>query len=85
MIRSLLFAGAVALAAAGCASSNKTERSAESHEQRARQAAAYGEYDRAAAEKHEADRLHEKAARERIEEDEAPAIPPAPPPAPMAP
>ena len=62
MSRSLMFAGALALLVGGCASSAETERRAEIHDTRARQAAAYENYDRAAQEKHEGDRLHSKAA-----------------------
>jgi hypothetical protein len=80
MSRNLLFAGALALVMGGCASSAETERRAEAHDQRARAAASYENYDRAAEEKHEADRLHQKAARERAEENGA--VAPAPPPPP---
>lgn len=82
MSRSLMFAGALALLVGGCASSADTERRAETHDARARQAAAYENYDQAAQEKHEADRLHAKAASQRANEGasgEVPA-PPAPPP-----
>lgn len=82
MSRSLMFAGALALLVGGCASSSETERRAEVHDARARQAAAYENYDQAAQEKHEADRLHAKAATQRaneVESGEVPA-PPAPPP-----
>ena len=82
MSRSLMFAGALALLVGGCASSAETERRAETHDARARQAAAYENYDQAAEEKHEADRLHAKAASERANKEvngEVPA-PPAPPP-----
>ncbi len=83
MSRSLLFAGALALLVGGCASSSETERRAETHDARARQAAAYENYDQAAQEKHEADRLHAKAAQQRANEEyngEAVTPPPAPPP-----
>jgi hypothetical protein len=82
MTRGLLLAGAVALIVGGCASSSDTERRAEAHDQRARQAASYEAYDTAAQEKREADRLHAKAARERSEElgpDEVVTPPPPPP------
>ena len=89
MSRNLLFAGAVALLVGGCASSAETERRAEAHDQRARAAASYEDYDRAAQEKHEADRLHTKAVRERAEENgvvETPVEPaPVPPPVYVAP
>jgi len=92
MSRSLMFAGALALLVGGCASSTETERRAETHDARARQAAAYENYDQAAQEKHEADRLHAKAASERANEAasgevSAPPAPPpdVPPPAPPAP
>ena len=91
MSRSLLFAGALALLVGGCASSTETERRAEVHDTRARQAAAYENYDRAAQEKHEADRLHAKAAEERANDQanrEVTAPPPPPadiPPAPLPP
>lgn len=86
MSRVLLFAGALGLLVGGCASSHETDRQAEMHEQRAREAAAYENYDRAAMEKREAERLHAKAARERAQEAtngnmEAPP-PPAPAPTP---
>ena len=97
MSRILMFAGAMALMVGGCATSAETERRAEVHDQRARNAAAYENYDQAAAEKHEANRLHEKAAAERANEGSdgdvvpVPAEPvappvvevPAPPPAPV--
>lgn len=83
MSRILMFAGALALFAGGCASSSETERRAETHDVRARQAAAYEDYDRAAQEKHEADRLHAKAAEERANEAaNGDVTPPPPPPAP---
>ena len=68
MSRSLMFAGALALLVGGCASSAETERRADAHDTRARQAAAYENYDQAAQEKHEADRLHAKAAQQRADE-----------------
>ncbi len=80
MTRGLLFSGALALLLGGCATSADTERRAETHDQRARQAAAYENYDRAAEEKHEADRLHAKAARERAEEYGDDTVTPPPPP-----
>jgi hypothetical protein len=87
MSRSLLFAGALALIAGGCASSADTERRAEVHDTRARQAAAYENYDQAAEEKHEANRLHAKAAAQRANEaaDGEVVAPPAPPPAEIPP
>ena len=81
MSRGLLFSGALALLVGGCATSADTERRAEAHDQRARQAAAYENYDQAAEQKHEADRLHAKAARERAEENGDVVVPPPPPPA----
>lgn len=92
MSRSLMFAGALALLVGGCASSAETERRAETHDARARQAAAYEDYDQAAQEKHEANKLHAKAAQQRANEapDEVVAppppaaeVPPAPPPEPL--
>ena len=79
MSRSFMFASALALLVGGCASSADTERRAEAHNQRARQAAAYEDYDQAAAEKRKADRLHDKAAAERAAEgvDDVPPPPPA--------
>ncbi len=85
MSRSLMFAGAIALLVGGCASSADTERRAEIHDTRARQAAAYENYDQAAQEKHEADRLHAKAATQRADEAGADVVPQAPPPADVAP
>ncbi len=82
MSRSLLFAGALAIIAGGCASSAETERRAEAHDTRARQAAAYEDYDRAAQEKHEADRLHAKAASQRADEAASGEVTAPPPPAP---
>ena len=82
MSTKLLFAGALALIVGGCASSAETERRAELHDTRARQAAAYEDYDRAAQEKHEADRLHAKAASQRADEaanGETPVYPEPPP------
>jgi hypothetical protein len=81
MPRGLLFSGALALLLGGCATSVDTERRAEAHDQRARQEAAYQNYDQAAEQKHEADRLHAKAARERAEENSEAVLPPPPPPA----
>jgi hypothetical protein len=82
MSRSLMFAGALVLLVGGCASSASTERSAQAHDVRARQAAAYQDYERAAMEKREADRLHAKAAAERADEAASgqTVTPPAPPP-----
>lgn len=87
MSRSLMFAGALALLVGGCASSAETERRAETHDARARQAAAYENYDVAASEKHEADRLHAKAAAQRANEAAAgeDVTPQAPPPAEVPP
>jgi hypothetical protein len=81
MSRSLMFAGALAMFVAGCASSADTERRAQEHDARARQAAAYQDYDHAAQEKHEADRLHAKAASQRADEAASGEVTP-PPPAP---
>jgi len=88
MPRILMFAGALALLVGGCATSAETERRAETHDQRARNAASYENYDHAAAEKHEADRLHAKAAEERANEaasGEAVSEPVAPTPADVPP
>lgn len=86
MSRSLMFAGALALLFGGCASSAETERRAEIHDARARNAAAYENYDQAAAEKHEANRLHAKAARERANEGaDGDVVAPPPPPADVPP
>jgi outer membrane murein-binding lipoprotein Lpp len=82
MSKNLLFAGALAFLVGGCASSAETERTAQVHDQRARQAAAYEDYDRAADEKREALKLHAKAAQERADEypEHQTETPPAPPP-----
>lgn len=80
MSKTLMFAGALALLVGGCASSAETERRAEIHDQNARAAAAYEDYDHAAQEKHEADRLHAKAAYERSDENGGAVDPVAPPP-----
>ena len=85
MSRSLLFAGALALLVGGCASSSETERRAEVHDARARQAAAYENYDQAAQEKHEAERLHAKAASQRANEEANGEVTPPPPPPPEVP
>lgn len=86
MSRTLMLAGAFALCVAGCASSGETERRAEVHDTRARQAAAYEDYDRAAQEKHEADRLHAKAATQRANEAASGEVTtPPPPPAELPP
>jgi hypothetical protein len=77
-----MFAGALALLVGGCASSTETERRAQAHDQRARAAASYEDYDTAAQEKHEADRLHSKAAAQRAEEAGTPIANPPPPPPP---
>jgi len=56
------------------------------HDTRARQAAAYEDYDRAAQEKHEADRLHAKAATQRANEAASGEVTtPPPPPAELPP
>jgi len=84
MSKRFLFAGALALLVGGCASSAETERRAQVHDQRARQAAAYEDYDRAADEKREALKLHAKAAQERADEyptNQTDNPPPPPPPA----
>jgi len=83
MSKRFLFAGVFALLVGGCATSAETERRAQVHDQRARQAAAYEDYDRAADEKREALKLHAKAAQERSDEysTDTSAPPPAPPPA----
>jgi sRNA-binding protein len=87
MSRSFMFAGALALFVGGCATSADTERRAQVHDSRARQAAAYEDYDHAAEEKHEANRLHAKAASERANEagSEEVVVPPPPPPAEVPP
>ena len=86
MSKSFMFAGALALVVGGCASSAETERRAQIHDSQARQAAAYEDYDHAAEEKHEANRLHAKAAQERANEigSDTVVVPP-PPPAEMPP
>jgi hypothetical protein len=76
-----MFAGALALLVGGCASSAETERRADAHDTRARQAAAYENYDQAAQEKHEADRLHAKAAQQRADEATNSEVVTPPPPA----
>jgi outer membrane murein-binding lipoprotein Lpp len=90
MSRSFMFAGALALIVGGCASSAETEQRAQVHDSRARQAAAYQDYDHAAEEKHEANRLHAKAAAQRADEAGgnqvvAPPPPPAEVPPPLPP
>ena len=94
MPRILMFAGAFALLATGCATSAETEHRANVHDARARADAAYENYDAAAAEKREADRLHAKAAAERANEaangeavpaPETTPAPDVPPPAPVPP
>ena len=79
MTKSLMMAGALALVVGGCASSSETERRAQDHDIRAHQAAAYEDYDRAAMEKREADRLHAKAAEQRANEAANGEVPPPPP------
>jgi outer membrane murein-binding lipoprotein Lpp len=79
MSKSVFFAGALGLVVAGCASSGETERRAQIHEQQARQAASYEDYDRAAQEKHEAQRLHAKAANQRVDENYGEPVAPPPP------
>jgi hypothetical protein len=81
MSKRFLFAGALALLVGGCATSGETERRAQVHESRARQAAAYEDYDRAADEKREALKLHAKAAEQRSDEYPNDTPPPPPPPA----
>ena len=85
MPRILMFAGALALLVGGCATSAETEQQAQMHDARARNAAAYENYDAAAAEKHEANRLHAKAATERANEAANGDALPAPAPAAVAP
>lgn len=85
MSKSFMFAGALALIVGGCASSAETERRAEIHDSRARQAAAYEDYDHAANEKREANRLHAKAAAERANEVGSDGVVAPPPPPEVAP
>lgn len=86
MSRSFMFAGALALIVGGCATSADTERRAAIHDSRARQAAAYEDYDHAAQEKHEANHLHAKAAVQRANEaDNGDVVVPPPPPADLPP
>lgn len=86
MSRSFMFAGALALFVGGCATSADTERRAQIHDSRARQAAAYEDYDHAADEKHEGNRLHAKAATQRANEAGGnEVVVPPPPPAEMPP
>ena len=68
MSRSFMFAGALALIVGGCAFRTKPRASADSHDVRARQAHACQNYELAAAEKQEANRLHAKAAEQRAAE-----------------
>ncbi len=79
MSKRVWLAGALGLLVAGCATSEETAQRAQIHDQRARQAAAYEDYDRAAQEKHEADRLRAKAAEERSQENYGEPVPPPPP------
>jgi hypothetical protein len=57
-----------ALALVGCASASKLEREAKIHDQNADAAARLREYDRASAEKSEAQRLHAKAVKRAYKE-----------------
>jgi hypothetical protein len=66
MRRTLLWLGALALA--GCASAAKLEQQAKLHDMRADAAASVRDYDKAAAEKAEAARLHAKAVKRSYEE-----------------
>jgi len=66
MRRTLLWLGALAFC--GCASAAKIERQAKLHDMRADAAARVRDYDRAAAEKAEAQRLHAKAVRRAYQE-----------------
>ena len=66
MRRTLLWLGALAFC--GCASAAKLERDARAHDTRADAAARVRDYDRAAAEKAEAQRLHAKAVKRAYKE-----------------
>lgn len=57
-----------AIAFAGCASATKVEREAKIHDMRADAAGRMRDYDRAAAEKAEAERLHAKAVKRSYKE-----------------
>jgi outer membrane murein-binding lipoprotein Lpp len=66
MRRTLLWLGALAFC--GCASAAKLERQAKEHDMRADSAARVRDYDRAAAEKAEAQHLHAKAVKRAYKE-----------------
>jgi hypothetical protein len=81
-----LIAGLGLLAFAGCASSMQLEREAREHQLRAEASASARDYNRAAAEKREAERLHAKAVKKSYKEGNAasveiPTPPQQPPPA----
>jgi hypothetical protein len=77
MRRVVVMMGALALG--GCASSTKYEREAHQHDLRADAAAQLRDYDRAAAEKAEAARLHRKALKRAYQEGSSSAVVPLPP------
>jgi hypothetical protein len=77
MRKVLIAVAAVALSA--CASSAKIEKEARLHDMRADAAASIRDYDRAAAEKSEANKLHQKAIKRAYKEGNTGVIVPAEP------
>ena len=68
MRKVLLGLGLFGLTMAGCATSAQIEREARLHDMRADAAARIRDYDRASAEKSEAERLHAKAVKKAVNE-----------------
>jgi hypothetical protein len=85
MRRLALALGLLAMAGSGCATSGEIERKAQRHEARADRAASMRDYQRAAKEQREAERLHQKAAAKAYEEGEPPPVTPAPSPSVVVP
>ena len=65
----LIGLGLFAMTAGGCATSSQVEKEARRHDQRADAAAQLREYDKAAQEKAEAERLHRKAVKKAYNEE----------------
>ncbi|HZS35427.1 MAG TPA: hypothetical protein VFF06_01295 [Polyangia bacterium] len=74
MRRLLVAVGLLGLGAVGCANSTKLERESRLHYMRADAAGSVRDYNRAAAEKSEAERLHGKAVKKAYKEGNSPSV-----------
>ena len=74
MLRMTLFGGILAAMLGGCATTSELEDAARAHALRADQLAAGGDYESAAREKSEADRLHAKAVKKAYKRGETAAV-----------